>query len=126
MDKMCESSSPRGNQLGKRPASSLSAQNRRGKKRAAEKDEELHGFILITVKSQKKEVCFKIQRTIKLQKIIKVFCDKAGLKFSTMQFLVNGSRIPLTSTADELGMSDGAEIEAMALRRRGGKAAGVI
>lgn len=50
---MFESSSPRGKQLGKRPASpSSSALNKPRKKQAAEKDEEFHSFIRVTVKSQ--------------------------------------------------------------------------
>ncbi|KAL1807164.1 hypothetical protein ACET3Z_030232 [Daucus carota] len=110
MDIMFKSSNSRGTHLGKRPAST--AQENRGKKRATEQMEEPRE-ITVKVKSQVKEVSFKVKHNTKMQKIFKKFCDKSQVEYRTMQFFFDGSRVPPTATPHELNMSDGDEIEAM-------------
>ncbi|KAK1381253.1 hypothetical protein POM88_027997 [Heracleum sosnowskyi] len=112
-DKMFESSTFRRVHLGQRPASSPVAPEKRGKKQATEEETETPRLISFTVKSQEKEVHYKLDRTVKLQNIIVAFCKRAQVKYSNMRFVINGARFPLTATPDELHMSDGDEIQAV-------------
>ncbi|XP_074341507.1 small ubiquitin-related modifier 1-like [Apium graveolens] len=112
MDKMFESSSSQGH-LGKRPASSSAALEKRGKKRATEGQEESQRQISLTVKSQDKEVHFQVKRSTSMEKILRKFCEKARLEYRTMKFFMDSQSFPVNSTADELHLNDGDEIEAL-------------
>ncbi|WOH16388.1 hypothetical protein DCAR_0935941 [Daucus carota subsp. sativus] len=118
---MFESSSSEGAQLGKRPAST--ALENEGKKRALGPMEESHDIMTIKVKSQVKEVHFSVKRNTKLQKIFKMFCDKAQVEYRSMRFLIDGARVSPTATPEELNMRDGDEVEAMIYAGGGGNAA---
>lgn len=59
-DKMYESSTSQGVKLGKRPASSSATLEKRSKKRAVEVEEETHGIIKLTVKSQVKFIFSRV------------------------------------------------------------------
>ncbi|XP_017225819.1 small ubiquitin-related modifier 2 [Daucus carota subsp. sativus] len=121
MDMLFESSTSEGAELGKRPAST--ALENGGKKRASGQMEQTHDIITVVVKSQVKEVHFKVKRNTKMQKIFKMFCDKAQVEFRSMRFLIDGCRVSPTATPEELNMRDGDEVEAMIYAGGGGNVA---
>ncbi|KAK1381252.1 Ubiquitin-like domain-containing protein [Heracleum sosnowskyi] len=112
MEKMYESSTSQVVKLGKRPASSSATLEKRSKKRATEGEEETHGIIQLKVKSQEKEVIFNVKRSTKMEKILRMFCEKARVEYRTMNFFIDGHSFPVNKTADELHLSNGDEIEA--------------
>ncbi|CAK9309569.1 unnamed protein product [Citrullus colocynthis] len=66
------------------------------------------------------EVYFKIFKRTQLKKLMKSYCKRQGLELRTIAFLLDGHPIAGTQTADELGMEDGDEIDAMKHHGGGG------
>ncbi|KAM7461814.1 hypothetical protein LguiA_029935 [Lonicera macranthoides] len=83
--------------------------------------EKLRHFIEIVIKSQDgKELVFKIRHTAKLKKLLTAYCNRRFLDYASCRFLINGELFPHNKTADELGLKDGAEIDAMIEQMGGG------
>ncbi|KAL1803211.1 hypothetical protein ACET3Z_031858 [Daucus carota] len=105
MDMLFESSTSEGAQLGKRPAST--ALENGGKKRASGQMEQTHDIITVVDSlSRVKEVHFKVKRNTKMQKIFKMFCDKAQAEFRSMRFLIDGCRVLPTATPEEMDKAE--------------------
>ncbi|KAF0991016.1 hypothetical protein HZS_931 [Henneguya salminicola] len=54
---------------------------------------------------------FKINRTAQLAKLTKAYCERKGIKSSSVRFFVNGQRITDAATAKELNIENGDVIE---------------
>ncbi|KAM7461813.1 hypothetical protein LguiA_029934 [Lonicera macranthoides] len=75
----------------------------------------------IIIKSQDgKEVVFKIRDNTKLKKVLTAYCSRRFLDYASSRFFINGEFFPHNKTAEELGLKDGAEIEAMVEQTGGG------
>ncbi|KAL0550966.1 hypothetical protein IC582_010035 [Cucumis melo] len=66
------------------------------------------------------EVYFRISKKSELSKLMYSYCKRQELEFSTIVFLVDGHPIAGTQTAEELGLEDGDEIDAMKHHYGGG------
>ena len=77
--------------------------------------------INIKVKNQKGEiVCFKMKKSIKFQKLIKTYCQRAGYAgTSSVRFIFNGETLRETDTPGLKKMEDGDLIEAVVSQKGG-------
>jgi hypothetical protein len=55
-------------------------------------------------------VFFKLKHDMKLQKLMRVFCQRQDVAMESVRFLFDGKRIRENQTPNELGMEDGDSI----------------
>ncbi|EKD11958.1 ubiquitin-like modifier [Drepanopeziza brunnea f. sp. 'multigermtubi' MB_m1] len=81
---------------------------------AANSEDSNNSVISIKVKEQNEaEMLFKIKTKAKLCKVFNAYCDSAGLKRSTVRFLLDESRVQEEDTPETLQLDDGDMIDAM-------------
>ncbi|KAG6483008.1 small ubiquitin-related modifier 1-like [Zingiber officinale] len=57
-------------------------------------------------------LCMKMSRTTKLGKVMEVFCERKGLQLKSLSFTFDHRKVGEDQTPEQLGMEDGAEMEA--------------
>lgn len=58
------------------------------------------------------EIFFKIKRTTPMRRLMEAFCKRQGKSMDTLRFLIDGARVGLDNTPDDLDLEDGDVIEA--------------
>eukprot|EP00010_Vexillifera_abyssalis_P009082 CAMPEP_0201547128 /NCGR_PEP_ID=MMETSP0173_2-20130828/3535_1 /ASSEMBLY_ACC=CAM_ASM_000268 /TAXON_ID=218659 /ORGANISM="Vexillifera sp., Strain DIVA3 564/2" /LENGTH=88 /DNA_ID=CAMNT_0047956053 /DNA_START=1567 /DNA_END=1833 /DNA_ORIENTATION=+ len=66
------------------------------------------------------EVCFRIRRKTKFQKLIDAYCERQSINPGAIRFLYDGERIQADQTPHDLEMEDGDVIDAL-LQQQGGQ-----
>ena len=88
--------------------------------RQQEDEKPVNQELFIKVKYQRGiATCFKIKRTVKMKKLMKIYCARNGYPQNSVRFLYEGKEIRDTDTPEGLKMVDGDQIEAMVARRGG-------
>ncbi|XP_074569825.1 small ubiquitin-related modifier 1-like [Curcuma longa] len=54
----------------------------------------------------------KMCRTTKLRKVMELFCERKGFEFKSVAFTFDHRKVGEDQTPEQLGMEDGAEMEA--------------
>ncbi|KPI40493.1 Ubiquitin-like protein SMT3 [Cyphellophora attinorum] len=90
-------------------ATSLSTQEHKDSGGAPAEGERIN----LNVTDWNDEAFFKIKRTTKLDKLMKVFCDRQGKDPFKVRFLFDGWKVLQGDTPEKLGMRDGDIIEVM-------------
>ncbi|KAL9151966.1 hypothetical protein ABFS82_11G087200 [Erythranthe guttata] len=79
--------------------------------------------VTLSIKSQDGDrIYYRLPRDRKIQFLLSAYCKGKNLNFATVVFLYNGERIKTSKTANELGMEDGDQIDAMVHQNGGGRA----
>lgn len=77
--------------------------------------------ICVRVKSQDgNEMHFRIKPTTPFSKVAHHYCSRTTTDPHAVRFLFDGRRISISQTADEIGLIDGSEIDAMVTQIGGG------
>merc|ERR1711907_615169 len=71
-------------------------------------------------KESSEHISIKVKKGTALKKLMNAFCQRQSLNMSQIVFLYDGARITPENTAEELGLEEGDEIDAM-ISRMGGR-----
>lgn len=63
-------------------------------------------LLIVAPLQEQAEVCFKIRKTTKLQRLMEAYCTREGLSSSAARFLFDGKRVLATDTPEALGLGD--------------------
>ncbi|KAL7145211.1 hypothetical protein ABFS83_07G065600 [Erythranthe nasuta] len=79
--------------------------------------------VTLSIKSQDGDgIYYRFPRGRKVQFLLLEYCKGKNLNYATVVFLYNGERIKTSKTANELGMENGDQIDAMVHQNGGGRA----
>merc|ERR1719146_540763 len=77
----------------------------------------------LTIKGNDNDkVYFKVTKTTKLKKLMDAYCGRLGVQAESVRFMFDGDRLNPESSAEDAGMEDGDEIDAMVEQTGGGRA----
>jgi small ubiquitin-related modifier len=77
-----------------------------------DKKEKAH--LQLTIKGNDNDkVYFKVKKSTKLKKLMDAYCGRLGVQAESVRFMFDGDRLNPESSAEDAGMEDGDEIDAM-------------
>jgi hypothetical protein len=63
--------------------------------------------INLKVKDHSSEVFFKVKKTMRLEKVMRAFCERQGKVFDSTRFVFDGTKLAQDQTPADLDMEDG-------------------
>lgn len=84
-------------------------------------EKEVKSHVTITIQGEgQSDVSMRIRRNVHLKKAAHAYCDKLGLNYESLRFTFDGTKINDLQTAEDLGLEDGAVIDAWSDQSGGG------
>mmetsp|Transcript_38103 Transcript_38103/g.84896 ORF Transcript_38103/g.84896 Transcript_38103/m.84896 type:complete len:93 (-) Transcript_38103:741-1019(-) len=78
------------------------------------------GIELIVKDQDGAEVRFKVKKTVRLEKVFNIYCQKKGKQRKEIRFLFDGHHLQDDTSADAAGLEDGDVIDAV-IEQLGGR-----